>query len=251
MGLGVLGHIDFNWDFLIGFLSIVFIDLILAGDNAVVIALAVKGLPGQQRKIGIILGAGIAVILRVLITLFATRLLMIKFVKLIGGALIIWIAVKLFSEAVTFEEMEKQPKVLWRAIWVITVADITMSLDNILAVAGASRGNPFLLLFGLGLSIPFVVFTSSLLSRWMDKYPFIIYLGAAILGRVGAEMMMTDLFVIQTLHPSKILQYGIEALFTLVVIVAGKLLMKIRSSRMKEGADETLPIDDLKSKRSN
>lgn len=231
MDLGIFGQIHFTWDFLIGFLSIVLIDLILAGDNAVVIAMAVRSLPRKQRMRGIAFGAGAAVVLRVILTFFAAQLLQIQFIKFIGGAVIIWIAVKLFVEGAPDEEVKKEAKTLMQAVWVIIVADLTMSTDNVLAVAGASRGNLFLLLFGLGLSIPFVVFTSNLLSLLMDKYPFLVYIGAAVLGRVAGEMMITDPFIIKLLHPSKFLQYSVEIFFTLGVLAAGKIWIKWKISR--------------------
>ena len=234
--LGILGSIEFTPDFFLGFLSIVFIDLILAGDNAVVIAMAVRTLPREQRRKGIILGAGAAVLLRVVLTFFASQLLTIRFVKFVGGALILWIAVKLFMEGAPEEEHEREVKTFLQAMWVIVVADLTMSTDNVLAVAGASKGNLFLLLFGLGLSIPFVVFTSGLLSMLMDRYPVIIYIKAAILGRVGGEMMMTDPFVVDLFHPPAWLQYSVEAFFTIGVIVAGKVFLK-----MKRKKDDHLP----------
>ncbi len=238
--LGIFGTIEFTMEFLMGFLSIIVIDLILAGDNAVVIAMAVRTLPREQRRKGIMLGAGAAVVLRVILTFFAAQLLVIRFVKFIGGALILWIAVKLFMEGAPAEESEREAKTLAQAIWVIVVADITMSTDNVLAVAGASKGNLFLLLFGLGLSIPFVVFTSGLLSTLMDRYPVIIYIGAAVLGRVGGEMMMTDPFIVDTFHPPAWLQYSVEALFTVGVIVAGKLLLKWKRSREEHAAGATV-----------
>jgi YjbE family integral membrane protein len=234
LDLGILGHIEFTWDFLFGLISIVIIDLILAGDNAVVIAMAVRSLSRDERRKGIIFGAGAAVLLRVVLTFFAAQLLLVKFIKLAGGILILWIAVKLFIEGAPKEEGAREAKTLWQAIWVIVVADITMSTDNVLAVAGASEGNLFLLLFGLGLSIPFVVFTSSLLSMLMDRYPVIIYIGAAILGRVGGEMIMTDPFVVGILNPSDVLQYGVEAFFTVGVIVAGKLWIHFRKKPSAE-----------------
>jgi YjbE family integral membrane protein len=231
LDLGVLGQVTFNWDFVVGFLSIVLIDLILAGDNAVVIAMAVRSLPHKQRMTGIAFGAGAAVILRVVLTFFAAQLLMIQFVKFIGGAVILWVAVKLFVEGAPEEEVKKEAKTLRQAIWLIIIADITMSTDNVLAVAGASKGNLFLLIFGLGLSIPFVVFTSNLLSLLMDRYPFLVYVGAAVLGRVGGEMMITDPFITDWIQPSKIFQYGVEAFFTVAVLVAGKVWIKWKLSR--------------------
>ena len=240
--LGILGTIEFTTEFLIGFISIVIIDLILAGDNAVVIAMAVRTLPREQRRKGIILGAGAAVLLRVILTFFAAQLLIIRFVKFIGGAVILWIAVKLFMEGAPAEESEREAKTLMQAMWIIVVADITMSTDNVLAVAGASKGNLFLLLFGLGLSIPFVVFTSGLLSMLMDRYPVIIYIGAAILGRVGGEMMMTDPFIVDTFHPPAWLQYSVEALLTIGVIVVGKLLLKWKRSKEEHASGATFEI---------
>ncbi|MFH0730354.1 MAG: TerC family protein [Pseudomonadota bacterium] len=221
-----LGSISFDWKFVYAFLSIVVIDIILAGDNAVVIALAVRSLPNEQRRKGILFGSAAAVALRVILTFFVAQLLQINFLKLSGGILILWIAVKLFVEGIPEEENIKESKTIGQAVRMIVVADLTMATDNMLAVAGASHGNFFLLLFGLALSIPLIIFTSNLLSILMDKYPIIIYIGAAILGRVGAEMIMTDPFIANLLSPSKALQYTVEAFFAVGVIVYGKLWIK-------------------------
>jgi YjbE family integral membrane protein len=234
--LGVFGSISFDLKFLTALFSIVIIDLILAGDNAVVIAMAVRSLPHDQRKNGILFGAWAAVLLRVTVTFFVAQLLNISYVKLIGGLLILWIAVKLFVEGIPEDEHDRKATTIWQAIKIIVIADITMSLDNMLAVGGASHGNLFLLLFGLGLSIPFIVFTSNLLSMLMDKYPIIIYIGAAILGKVGGEMMITDPFTLgllprslvttDRLYPLPSLQYSVEAFFAAAVIIGGKFWMK-------------------------
>lgn len=218
--------ITFDWTFVSGLLSIVMIDLILAGDNAVIIAMAVRSLPQDQRKKGILLGSGAAVLLRVILTFFVSQMLQINFLKLAGGVLILWIAVKLFIEGAPEESLDKEAASLGQAIKIIVIADITMAVDNMLAVAGASHGNLFLLLFGLGLSIPFVVFTSGLLSMLMDKYPIIIYIGAAILGKVGGEMIITDPFVTDMVGTNKLLVFGVEAFFAAAVIVVGKLWLK-------------------------
>jgi len=231
--MGFLGRIEFTWDFCVGFLSIVLIDLVLAGDNAVVIALAVKNLPPKQKKKGIIFGAGAAVALRVVITFFVAQLLNISFIKLAGGALVLWIAVKLFVEGAPEEKFKKEAATFLQAIRIIVIADIVMSTDNVLAVAGACKGNFFLLLFGLALSIPFVVFTSSLLSMLMDKYPFIVWIGAAVLGRVGGEMMITDPFVIGLLNPSNLLKYAVEIIGAVGVLAVGKLYMRWKIARQE------------------
>jgi len=223
---GSLGSITFDLNFLSSLVSIIIIDLILAGDNAVVIAMAVRSLPSAQRKKGIIYGAGAAVLLRVVATFFVAQLLQIHFIKLIGGILITWIAVKLFIEGVPEDNISKEAASLAQAIKIIVIADITMATDNMLAVGGASHGNLFLLLFGLGLSIPFVVFTSNLLSMLMDKYPLIIYIGAAILGKVGGEMIITDPVTAGMLNPGRMVKYSVEIIFAIGVIVTGKLWMK-------------------------
>jgi YjbE family integral membrane protein len=249
--LGALGsHITWDVQFFTGILSIVLIDLVLAGDNAVVIAMAVRMLPKRQRFKGIFFGAGAAVILRVVFTFFVSQLLQIKFLKLGGGALILWIAVKLLVEGGGDETSDKEAKNIWQAIKLIIIADITMSTDNVLAVAGASHGNLFLLVFGLALSIPFVIFTSSLLSMLMDKFPIIILLGAAVLGRVGGEMMITDSWVVNLLQgindglvrtvvshgksellPVPILKYSVEIFFTVGVVLVGKYLVKRKTAK--------------------
>src|SRR5205823_4151343 len=154
------------------------------------------------------------------ITFFAAELMQSRYIQLAGGAVILWIAVKLFQDCDPKLAGRAQPN-FWRAIWYIVLADVTMSVDNILAIAAASKGNLYLLIFGLGLSIPFVVFTSTLLSKLMDRYPIIIYIGAAILGRVGGEMIMTDAWVIETLHPAAVWRYAVEALCAGLVLLIG------------------------------
>ncbi|MGO9136326.1 MAG: TerC family protein [Syntrophales bacterium] len=228
MDLGILGQVHLTWDFIIGFLSIIIVNLVLSGDNAFVIAMAVRSLPRKQRMNGIAFGVGAAVVLRVVLTFFAAMLLQIQYVKLIGGAVIIWIAVKVLIEGAPEDKLQLQEdaKSLRHAIRIIIVSDITMSLDNVLAVAAASKGSFFLLIFGLGLSIPIVMFASTLLVLLIDKFPLIIYIGAAVLGQVGGEMMVTDPFVIGLLNPSNILKYCVEAFFTIAVVVVGKLWIR-------------------------
>ncbi len=190
------------WEWCVAIFNIVWIDIVLAGANAVVIALAVRNLPARQRMIGIALGAGAAVVLRVGLTFVATQLLTIPFVQLVGGLLIVWIAFKLLkqNEGPAGED-GSGARGLWQAVWMIMVADITMSLDNVLAVAGAARGHFGLLLFGLALSIPLVVFASNVISQLMAKYQIVVFIGAAILGKVGGEMMLTDVVVASRLLP--------------------------------------------------
>ena len=236
MDLSIVSKFDFNWQFGMALLSIVVIDLVLAGDNAVVIAMAVKTLPSQKRKWGIMIGAGGAVFLRVVCTFVISYLLVMRYVKLVGGLVIIWIAVKLLVEDSEAEGLHKEAATMFHALWIIMVADISISIDNMLAVGAASKGNFFLLLFGLGLSIPFVIFTSSLLSMLMQRYPIILYIGAAILGRVGGEMMITDPFIHNFFHPTKIIEYSVMVFFSVGVLVLSRIIIRRDVAKSKRGA---------------
>ncbi len=255
MDFGTFGHFEFTWAFISSFLMIVLIDLVLAGDNAVVIAMAVRNLPPKKRKVGILMGAGGAVVLRVGLTIVVAQLIAFKGLKFCGGALIMWIALKLFIEGAPEEGGRKEAKTIWQAMITIIIADIVMSLDNMLAVAGASHGNNFLIIFGLVLSIPFVVFTSNLLSMLMDKYPVIVYLGAMVLGKVAGEMIITDPYVQSILQTGKVTQYIVEGAFAVGVVVIGKLWlrMKIRKERQEQReakAQEALKEMDIEEEES-
>lgn len=212
--------------------SIILIDLLLAGDNALVIAIAVRALPQRQRRLASTFGAAAAVALRVVLTIAAARFLGIEFIKLLGGAFIIWLAVKVLADASSEPAAAPPRSQLLKAIWFIVVADITMSTDNVLAVAGAARGEVPLIVFGLCVSIPFVVFSSNLIATLMDRYPVIVYLGAAVLGKVGAEMICTDPFVIRTMHPVEGFTYGVEAVAIFGILATGRFLCeRMRKAR--------------------
>jgi YjbE family integral membrane protein len=216
-------------NFLLRALSIILIDLMLAGDNALVIALSVRCLNRRDRLVGTAFGAGAAVLLRVALTFIAARLLDLPWLRLAGGVLILWIAIKVFLDASdTPEDSKSAPRRLAQAIWTIVMADLTMSTDNILAIAGASGGSLALIVFGLAVSIPFVVFSANLLAALMDRYPAIVYLGAAILGKVGGEMIMTDPVVVRSIHPSAALRYTVEALLAVALVAGGWLIAAAR-----------------------
>jgi YjbE family integral membrane protein len=248
--LGWLGYIEFSWKFFLAVGSIVLIDLVLAGDNAVVIAMAVKNLKGKQRQLGIILGAGGAVLVRVACTFLVAQLLNMKYVKLIGGAVIIWIAVKLLTEGAEEEHGGKEAQTIWQALWIIIVADMSMGIDNMLAVGAASHGNLFLLLFGLILSIPFVVFMSTLLARLMDRYPIILWIGAALLGKVGGEMMATDPFVVELLNLPHWAEYASMAVFVVFVCGLSKWILSRRKAtgepERHDGGSVTVAVEAVK-----
>jgi YjbE family integral membrane protein len=177
------------------------------------------------------MGAGAAVVLRIILTFFVARLLEVPFLKLVGGALIIWLAIKIFVDSNPEKDPESAAKGIGQALKVILIADITMSLDNMLGVAAASKGNLFLLLFGLGTSIPIMIFTSNLLSALMDKYPIIIYVGAAVLGKVGGEMMMTDPLVTKFVSPGEASIIAAEVFSAVGVMVVGRLWVTSRQKK--------------------
>jgi YjbE family integral membrane protein len=212
--------------FLIGGLSIVVIDLLLAGDNAVVIALAVRSLPPHERRWGAGLGAALAVVMRVALTVLAARILRLEYLQLAGGLFVLWIAWKVIGNAGDPPDRVPAAQHLWQAVWYVSMADLTMSVDNILSIAGASRGNLPLLVFGLCLSIPFVVFASSLLGRLMKHFPALVYLGVAILGKVAGDMLLADPAMVRWLHPTDTLRYAVDAALVVALVGGGQLRLR-------------------------
>ena len=178
-------------------LQIIAIDIVLGGDNAIVIALACKNLPEKQRKLGIFYGALGAIILRVLMVFFATYLLAIDGLKIIGGVLLLWIGVKLCLDSHEMNLNIKPESRLLTAIKTIIIADFVMSFDNSLAIAAAADGNIYIVIFGLLLSVPIIIWGSKIILKLIDKYPQIIYLGGFLLGWIGGEMIQTDIATIK------------------------------------------------------
>ena len=173
-------------------LEISFLNLLLSGDNAVVIALAVRALPRRMRLLGQIWGTIGAVVLRLLFVGIVTALLQIPLLRLIGSLLLLWIAVRLVRPNEEAGSTGRHGTSFWESVWIIIVADITMSLDNVLAVAAAAHGNMPLILIGIGMSIPIVVCGSGLLASLMNRYAWIIWVGGGILGYVAGDMMLED-----------------------------------------------------------
>jgi YjbE family integral membrane protein len=188
------GHVSYIGDpqFWARLLSITVIDLSLAGDNALVIALAVRALPPRQQFLGRVWGTAAAVCLRLAFIALVSALLRIPLLQLAGGLLLLWIALKLVRPQGSVEGEARPGASLREAIWIIVVADVTMSLDNVLAVAAAARGDFLLVVFGIALSVPLVVWGSGLLSRLMARHVWIIWLGGGILGYVAGELMTDD-----------------------------------------------------------
>jgi YjbE family integral membrane protein len=177
--------------FWVGLLKIIGVNVILSGDNAVVIALAARSLPARQQKQAILWGAGAAVVLRIILTVFAAALLSLPWLKIVGGLLLFWIGIKLLVPEDDDADISASDN-LMVAIRTILIADLVMSLDNVIAVAAAAQGSFLLLILGLAISIPLVVFGATLLVHLMERYPVIITIGAGLIGWVAGEMLITD-----------------------------------------------------------
>jgi YjbE family integral membrane protein len=183
---------ELSWQFLTSVLQILVIDVVLSGDNAVVIALAAHRLPQQQRKVAILCGAAGAIVLRVLFTWILAQLLGVPLLRFGGGLILIWIAIKLLRDEDESSHQIRTGASLWQAVWIIIMADFVMSLDNMLAVGGASEGHVVLIMFGLFLSIIIIMTCSALIADWMNRFPVLVLLGAAVLAWTAAEMMLED-----------------------------------------------------------
>jgi YjbE family integral membrane protein len=179
-------------EFWMRLLGIGVLNLLLSGDNALVIALAVRALPKHKRMLGQFWGAVGAVLLRLIFVAIVSVLLRIPLLQLVGGLLLVWIAVRLVKPETGGESQVRRGASLWEAIWIIIVADVTMSLDNVLAIAAAAHGDLLLVMFGIGLSLPIVIWGAGLLALLMNRYMWIVWLGGGLLGYVAGEMLIED-----------------------------------------------------------
>ena len=180
-------------DFLIALMQIMMVNIVLSGDNAVVIALAARNLPAHQQKQAVLWGSGGAIVLRVVLTIVAVALLKIPFLQFFGALLLVWIAVKLLIEDEHGEgESHKAEDNLFAAVKTILIADVVMSLDNTLAIAGIAKGDWPLLITGLVLSIPLIVFGSTIIMKLIARFPVIVYIGAGLIAYTAGEMMESD-----------------------------------------------------------
>jgi YjbE family integral membrane protein len=183
-------------------LQIIWIDILLSGDNAVVIALACRQLPPHQRVWGIALGTLAAIVLRIVFTGLVTTLMTMPYLKLIGGVLLIWIAIKLLGgEEESDDDNVKPVANLWHAVRIIVIADAVMSLDNVIAIAMAARGNYTLLMFGLAVSIPLIMAGAALIISLLERFPIIVWGGAALLGWIAGEIIAKDSLITGHLDP--------------------------------------------------
>jgi YjbE family integral membrane protein len=204
--------------FWVALLQIIWINILLSGDNAVVIALACRDLPPKQRVWGMILGAGVAVALRIGFTLIVASLMALPYLKLIGGLALLYIAIKLLvPEEGAHEGKVEAGEHLWRAVRLVAVADIIMSLDNVLAIAGAAKGSVVLLVVGLAISIPLIIAGAALIMSLLDRFPVLVWAGAALLGWIAGEVIATDPAVASFIEAN----FGHGAHHTIELLTAG------------------------------
>lgn len=207
-------------------LQIIGIDIVLAGDNAVVIALAARSLPVEQQRKAIIYGAGAAILIRIILTSFAAALLTVPWVNIVGAILLLWIGLKLLNHGNEDEgENIKPADNLLGAIKTIVVADVVMSLDNVIGVAGAAKGSLTLLILGLLISIPLVIFSSQIILKVMARWPVIIVIGAGLLGWVAGDMAVRDFAIRDWVAANAAwLKYAAPITGAIFVVAVGKLL---------------------------
>ena len=211
-------------DFWIGLVKIIWINIILSGDNAVVIALAARSLPPAQQKKAIMFGSGAAVVLRIVLTVVAAKLLELSFLQVIGGVLLLWIGYQLLTSEEDGDGESKGNGSMMVAIRTILIADLVMSLDNVIAVAAAAKGSMVLLILGLAISIPLVIFGSTLMIKLMERFPVIVMLGAALIGWVGGETIASDTALKGFAAANPWLHYVAAAAGAAAVIGIGKFL---------------------------
>src|SRR5438874_8098204 len=236
-------------EFWVGLFKIIGVNIILSGDNAVVIALAARSLPPKQQTQAIIWGSGAAIVMRILLTLFAVALLTLPWLKVVGSLLLFWIGVKLLIPEEGDDDIQASEHLI-SAIKTILIADLVMSLDNVIAVAAAAGGSVVLLILGLAISIPLVIFGATLLIKLMERYPVIITVGAGLIGWVAGEMLVTDLALkggLEALgveyrddHPyvgGYNLEYIAAVLGFVLVVALGKWLGKGKGANSAVSAD--------------
>ena len=219
-------------NFALAVLQIVWINILLSGDNAVVIALACRSLQPRQRKWGVIFGAGAAVALRVVFTLIVATMMALPWLKLVGGLLLLWIAVKLLIDE-TDESDVKESHTVWSAVQTVVVADIVMSLDNVVAIAAAAKGDMTLIVLGLVLSVPLIVFGAQLIITLLQRFPVLVWAGAALLGWVAGELIASDPWAASATGNSPTVEHLIAPACGAIFVVALAWLIKKRAQGRK------------------
>jgi YjbE family integral membrane protein len=222
--------------FWVAVVEIIAVNILLSGDNAVVIALACRNLSPRQRRVGIFWGVLGAIVLRIVLTFFAMGLLVYPWIRLIGGALLVWIGVKLIAQEDEGEHKVEASDQMLTAVWTIIVADLVMSLDNVVAVAAAARGSLVLLIFGLVISIPIVVVGSQIIMVLIGRFPVLVLAGGGLLGYIAGEMIIEEPVLKPWLHENAagLSELAPPVLFGLVVIAGVWLLRRRRRTREDE-----------------
>ena len=223
-------------EFWLGLGKIIWINIILSGDNAVVIALAARSLAPEQQRKAIFWGTAAAVVLRVALTVVAVKLMELPWLQIVGGLLLLWIGVQLLAEGDDGEGEAKEHGSLGAAIRTILVADLVMSLDNVIGVAAAANGNLVLLVLGLAIAIPIVIFGSTLMIKVMERYPVIVTVGAGLIGWVGGETIASDKVVLPWIAHQSLAYYLAAAVGAAFVIAMGKFLQKRASAAHAKSA---------------
>lgn len=213
-------------------IEIIALNIVLSGDNAVVIALACRGLPPAQRNMGIALGAGVAVVLRVIFTVIIASLLNVPFLRIVGAVLLVWIAIKLLTEEPGDDDGIAASDKLWKAVQTVAIADIVMSLDNVLAIAAVAKDSIPLLITGLVISIPLIVAGASLITKLLERFPILIWAGAGLLGWVAGEMLDSDPFLINSFGADLLhkLEYPAAIAGAAIVLGIGYLIRRRRGA---------------------
>ena len=224
-------------EFWVALSQIILINIVLSGDNAVVIALACRSLPPQQQKKAILFGSVGAIVLRVILTFFAVYLLSQPYLKLVGAALLLWIGIGLLKGEDEEEDLGDNAG-LWAAVKTIIIADLVMSLDNVIGVAAAAKGSVPLLVIGLVISIPLIIFGSTLILKLMNRFPVIITLGAGLLGWVAGEMTLTDPAIHDFIEKHHYLHNILPALGAVIVVALGKYLASRGAAQQEHAADQ-------------
>ncbi len=212
----------FSSEFFSSLLAIIIMDLVLAGDNAIVIGLAARNVPAEKQKKAIFWGIAGAIIVRALLTIFVVWLLKIPGLLFAGGMLLIWIAFKLLVEEKGHGEMKSEAN-LWGAVKTIIIADAVMGVDNVLAVAGAAHGSVILVVMGLMVSIPIVVWGSTIIIKWVERFPVIIYIGAGVLAWTASKMIADEPFLHGFFEGNSMLKWGLSVIIITAVLLAGKI----------------------------
>jgi YjbE family integral membrane protein len=224
--------------FWVSFLQILWIDLLLSGDNAVVIAMACRSLPPRQRRMGMILGAGVAVMLRVAFASVTTTLMTVPWLKLVGALLLMWVATKLIAPDQEEHGDVTSADTLWRAVRTIAIADAVMSLDNVIAIAGAAKGSVLLIAIGLAISIPLIVAGSAIVMRLLERFPILVWAGGALLGWIAGELIVSDPVVHGLVPPSAetFVHYAAASAGAVIAVSMGWLLRRRQGAQTPAAA---------------